>query len=160
MQGGPGPTGLKGNRGESGPAVRTVFTPDLHLLNHIMSCLNLCLTPYMFWFLSCSKGTAGVARSTGTQRKAGKNSMSWVLSRLWHWKKSEVFCAVLQRAAIWLECGIQGRSGMDGGRGIPGDSGLKVKYVFIVFGNGAAPKCSASTGTVIGKHLVPGITGC
>lgn len=46
-------------------------------------------------------------------------------------KKSVVYCTVLHRAAIWLQCVTQGRSGMDGGRGIPGDPGSKVKYVFI-----------------------------
>lgn len=67
MQGGPGPTGLKGNRGDSGPAVRTVFTPDLHLLNHIMPCLNLCLTPCL-----AQKGLRGLPGPPGLKGKLGK----------------------------------------------------------------------------------------
>lgn len=153
MQGSSGPTGLKGNRGESGPAVRTSFHPWFASIKQHHALPFLCLTPYMLWILSCSKGIEGVARSTGTQRKAGKNSMSWVLQAFT--LKSEVYSAMLQRAAIWLECVTQGRSGMDGGRGIPGDPGSKVKYVFVV--SGAAPKSSAST--VFGKYLVTGITG-
>lgn len=54
MQGAPGPPGLKGSRGESGPSVSTEhnsFTLNQHLLNYIMLSVNHCHAPYTCYIL-------------------------------------------------------------------------------------------------------------
>lgn len=99
LQGAPGPTGLKGNRGDNGPTVR----PDNTVCNHI----TLSFLPhfYIFFYLSCSlsfliKGPHGLPGPPGINGKSGKRVRYLEYCKSPHWE-SVYLHLVLKAYCAW-----------------------------------------------------------
>lgn len=119
MQGDPGHTGLKGNRGERGPLVSTDSFPSWLASIKPHRALSQFLSHPSHARILVSLKRDYVGRQVLRDLKERWENQ-WVCLSI------AVFRIDNIRFTSALCCVTQGRTGMDGGRGIPGEPGSKV----------------------------------